>query len=60
MDALSKYTKYRESLALAESNYRTRLGEYKRLMGEARTIYEEDCHKALEEYQSPTNKGGEG
>ncbi len=45
MDALETYQKAR---TLAEANYRTRLTEAKRLMGEARIIYEDDLEKARE------------
>ena len=47
MDALDKYHK---ATALAEVNYRTRLTEAERLMGEARNIYDDDLSKAEDEY----------
>lgn len=48
MDARDKYY---DALALAESNYISRLTEARRLMGEASEIYEEDKRKAAEEYR---------
>ena len=47
MDALDKYHK---ANALTEVNYRTRLAEAQRLIGEARNIYDDDLRKAREEY----------
>jgi len=40
------WDKYRRAVALAETNYRTRLIEAQRQMGEARELYEEDLKRA--------------
>lgn len=48
---MHKLGRYRERKALAEVNYATRLSEAKRMMGEARIIYEDDLKSALSEYQ---------
>ena len=55
--------KYHRAVALAYANYRTRLREAQRQMGEANELYEADLQRAREIYQaekaSPTHNTGD-
>lgn len=53
---MDKLRKYQKRKALAEANYITKLSVAKRMMGEARTEYEEELANALFEYQEKKAK----